>query len=66
MSWSVIAPTPDKFQLFTPNVDLEASLQHPEDSLAIPAEANRRLRRGRDPLRLHTARHRPSGRQRAR
>ena len=29
----------EKFQLFTPGVDLEATLQHSEQSLAIPAEA---------------------------
>lgn len=31
--------TPEKFQLFTPGVDIETTLQHSENSLAIPAEA---------------------------
>lgn len=35
----VAGETPSVFQLFTPNVDIETTLQHPEDSLAIPAEA---------------------------
>ncbi|MEI6500041.1 MAG: S8 family serine peptidase, partial [Armatimonadota bacterium] len=30
----------EKFQLFTPGVDLDATLQHPEQSLVIPAEAS--------------------------
>ncbi|MCE5238614.1 S8 family serine peptidase [bacterium] len=32
--------TPDRFQLYTPEYDIETSLQHSEDSLAIPAEAS--------------------------
>jgi subtilisin family serine protease len=39
MSSPTPGATPEKFQLYTPNVDIETSLQHTENSLAIPAEA---------------------------
>jgi len=39
MSPVPLGGAPERFHLFTPNVDIEPSLQHPEDSLAIPAEA---------------------------
>ncbi|MGE5531830.1 MAG: S8 family serine peptidase, partial [Bacteroidota bacterium] len=39
MPWSA-ASDGEKFQLFTPGVDLEGTLQHPENSLVIPAEAS--------------------------
>ena len=39
MSSPTPGAAPEKFQLYTPGVDIETSLQHSEDSLAIPAEA---------------------------